>query len=518
MSSSSRPDIDELVKSYTAAVPRELNAAYLDLVAAVWSADVPTAAAEDTVPALILALDQAGDDRRGRLLVLLGVLAQTGGRETGGPVNAAVAAGVPGYLDLLRRVGPAHIDTAPVLYLLSQFPSRRDEILAGVAGVGLGVPDATRLARAMVLLDPTDRSPDLGRVWPSPSVWELDEGEKAFDRSWIAALTPEQIEVNWGYDVDTMLAYAGGKAIWSALNNKVVVEDAVLSVPADLWPTAPEPGASIHAAHAYALRCPSCHGPLTVVEGSGDCAACAVSYPLAGGILDLTGGISPAESAVDVENSANLLQKLAEMPSMGLYYESVLRPAFLRTAGSNWGDEVSIADEDAYLSSHVAPVEGPVLDLAAGTGRWTAVLADTVGHDRVIVVDTGLSMLAVMRRRLPKVPAVLASALDLPFDDGSLGAVTCWNALQAFPEQVGEAIAEVGRCLRPGGTFTAMTFVWEEDPIAEFFQRTHHFPSRPEGMLLFTREQIRGWLADAGMEVRDLSGPGSFAFFTAVKK
>ncbi len=226
-----------------------------------------------------------------------------------------------------------------------------------------------------------------------------------------------------------------------------------------------------------------------------------------------------SESAADVEDdaTANLLSKLAEMPTMGIYYESVLRPAFLRIAGANWGGAVTLADEDAYMVRHISPVDGPVLDLAAGAGRWTRVVAGTVGHDRLIALDMGLPMLTVLRDTLPEVPAVRASALDLPFDDASLGAVNCWNALHAFPDDAARAIAEVGRVLRPGGTFTMMTFLFDSDPIVRYFQTSHYFPSRVEGMLLFEMDEIRRWLADAGMTVRDASGPGSFAFITAVR-
>ena len=507
----------ELVKNFTHASTGNLDSAYRALLDAVWSGDAPTAVAESAVPTMILAIDRVGDDRRGRLLVLLGLLAQTGGRETGGTVNEAVRTGVPGYLDLLRRVGAQHPDTAALLYLLSQFPADREQILAATADIELGAPDRTRLDRSLTLLDITDPNPDLARVWPSPSVWELDEAEQAFDRSFIAGMTPEQIQVSWGYDTDTMVAYSGHKAVWSALSGRVSTEDAVLSVPADVPPVAEDPGAAIFERHVSALRCTTCHGPISLVNGNGHCVTCNTAFPLAGGILDLTGGNPVTDSGVLDEDSANLLQKLAEMPSMGLYYESVLRPAFLRIAGGNWGDEITPGVEDAYIAANAAPVDGPVLDLAAGTGRWTSVLADAVGHERVIVVDTGLSMLTVLRRRLPRVPAVLGSALDLPFADNSLGAVNCWNALQAFPEDASAAVAEVGRCLRPGGTFTVLTFTYDDDPIGEYFQRTHHFPSRPAGMLLFGRDELRRWFADAGMSIRDMSGPGSFVFLTAVK-
>jgi ubiquinone/menaquinone biosynthesis C-methylase UbiE len=156
-----------------------------------------------------------------------------------------------------------------------------------------------------------------------------------------------------------------------------------------------------------------------------------------------------------------------------------------------------------------------VLDLAAGAGRWTEVLARAVGPERVIALDPSAPMVATLRARLPKVPAVMAGAADLPFGDASLGAVLCWNALQAFPAHAAAAIGEVGRCLRPGGTFTLLTFRMSDDPIYRYFQGQHRLPQHTNGLRLFELDQLHGWLADAGLRVREESGPGTFVFITA---
>lgn len=509
--------IGQLITAFTRSGPAETESAYRALLEALWNDDEPLPAASSAVPQLLTVLPQSGPKVRGRLLVLLGVLAHTGGREEFGAVNEAVRAGVPGYLQLLQTVGGRHRDTAPLLYLLSQFPTDREAILAATSGLDLDDGDRSRLERALRLLDPSDPEPDLARVWPSPSVWQLDEAEQAFDRGWIAGLSPEQVKVGWQYDTETMLAYSGAKAVWASRTGEYVEESTQFIVPADVPETAGDPGPAIFDQHLMALRCPACLSTLARIDTEVQCDGCGLGYPVGGGVLDLTVGNRVTGDAAGTEQSAGLLNKLAEMPSMGLYYESILRAAFLRIAGSNWGGTISPDGEDDYLATHVAPVAGPILDLAAGTGRWTSVLARTHGADRVIAVDTGIAMLSVLRRRLVDVPAVIGSALDLPFGAATLGAVSCWNALQAFPEDAAAAIAEIGRCLRPGGTFTAMTFVWDEDPLARFFQRTHHFPSRPAGMLLFERDELSRWVKEAGMSIQDLSGPDGFVLLTAVK-
>ncbi|GIH66855.1 class I SAM-dependent methyltransferase [Microbispora siamensis] len=508
------PAVADLLDSFENAAPDRLDAEFQRLTGALWSEGAPTALAESTVPALIALLDRAGDDRRGLLAVLLGLLAETDIQDGGGEVAAAVREGLDRYLDLLRGGDSRSPLTLALLYLLSHFPADRDRILAAAGEAALDEEDLTRLERTLRLLDPAD--PDLGRCWPAPSVWSLDETERKFDQRWIRELTPEQVRANWDYDTQTVLAYTGAKAYWAARNGTPAPSKA--RPIDDRLRTSPSPvAADIFRRHAGALRCPGCGGAFELRDTGARCDRCATSYPIAHGILDLSAGVRDTADVAD-DVTADLLQKLAEMPSMGLYYESVLRPAFLRVAGSNWGDEVTWDDEDAYIAEHVRPVDGPVLDLAAGAGRWTEVLARTVGAERVIALDAGLPMLNVLRRRLADVPAVLGDALALPFADASLGAVQCWNALQAFPEDAERVIGEVGRCLRPGGTFTMMTFRFSDDPVERHFQESHHFPSRPEGMLLFDIGRIAEWLDGAGMTVQDLSGPGTFVFVTAVRR
>jgi SAM-dependent methyltransferase len=514
--STTNPAVAELVKSFSEAAPDDLDAEYGRLVRALWKDGTLTDRALPAVPGLVARLETVGEDRKARLIVLLGLLAEAEYPITDGAVTTAVRQGLDLYLALLRRSEGGQPLALAVLYLLSHLPGDRDRIREAVAGMALPAEDVTRLDRALEELDPDH--PDLGRVWPAPSVWALDESEREFDQRWITDLSPEQVIANWENDTRTVLGYSGAKAYWAACNGAPkAVSDALADH--DVAIAAPTgPRLDLFRRHAGAFRCPGCGGGLDFGEADVRCAACSLVYPVANGILDLTASASDTGAEASDQVTADLLQKLAEMPSMGRYYEAVLRPAFLRMAGGNWGGAVAPSDEDRYIAEHIHPVDGPVLDLAAGAGRWTATVARTVGTDRLIALDMGLPMLTVTRSRLPEVPAVLASALSLPFGDSTLGAVNCWNALQAFPEEAATAIAEVGRCLRPGGTFTMMTFRFDDDPIARYFQAAHHFPSRPEGMLLFELAEIRQWLASAGMTVRDESGPGSFVFVTAERR
>ncbi|WP_405146076.1 class I SAM-dependent methyltransferase [Sphaerisporangium sp. NBC_01403] len=517
--STMRLTIAELLAGLTTAGPDDLHTEYRRLVGALWHDGELTDEAAAAVPALVAYLDEAGDDRRGYVIILLALLAEAEYPVVDGAVATAVRGGLDRYLDLAGDAVAGRPLTLALLYLLSHFPGDRDRILAAVEHLELDPDDLSRLDRALSTLDLD--APDLGTLWPSPSVWVLTEDEREFHQEWLQTLTPGQATTAWENDTRTLLGYSGAMAYWAvrfgapAATREVASPDGAGSFGYPIEAPFDGSGTEMFARHADAFSCPSCRGTLGFAHDMVRCEACSTRYPIARGVLDLSAGVREPDVLDDA--TAGLLSRLGEMPGLGVHYEAVLRPAFLRIAGANWGGAVTPADEDAYLVRRIRPVDGPVLDLAAGAGRWTAVVARAVGKDRLIALDIDLAMLGALRDRLPGVPAVRSSAFDLPFGDATLGAVNCWNALHAFPDDAARAIAEVGRVLRPGGTFTMMTFLFDSDPIVRYFQSSHYFPSRVEGMLLFEMDEIRRWLADAGMTVRDASGPGSFAFITAVR-
>ncbi|UVS81500.1 class I SAM-dependent methyltransferase [Actinokineospora sp. UTMC 2448] len=506
------PPFAALVRSFIAAPPDGLDAEYQRLVAALWSEGKLTDLALDAVPSVIAALDEAGPDRQGHIAVLLGLLAEAEYPRLDGPVATAVRAGLDRYLELVRGGASGQPLTLALLYLLAHFPADRDRVLAVTGGLALDDEERTRLERGLAELDPAD--PDLGKVWPAPSAWDMDEENAAHAKAAVRALTPEQIRKNWENDTRTVWAFSGHIAYW-ALSNGAPARLPIPAVPDWTFEQRdPGPTDRLFGERAAVLRCPTCHGPIEVHETGARCAPCATSYLSANGILDLSNGVRDGQGSH--EATADLLQKLSEMPKMGLYYETFLRPNYLRLAGTNIGYEITPDDEYAYIREHLRGTEGPVVDVAAGAGRWTEIVAEAVGTERLTAVDLLLPMLNVLRGKLPEVPAVMGSALNLPFADGSVGAVNLWNALQAFPDDAEQGIAEIGRILRPGGVFTMMTFRWSDDPIARYFQASHFFPSRPEGHLLFELEQLRQWLAAAGLTVRDEKADvGTFVFITA---
>jgi SAM-dependent methyltransferase len=91
---------------------------------------------------------------------------------------------------------------------------------------------------------------------------------------------------------------------------------------------------------------------------------------------------------------------------------------------------------------------GPVLDLAAGTGKLTAGLL-ALGR-AVTAVEPDDAMRAELSRRFPQVAALSGTAEAIPLASGAVDAVVVGQAFHWFDHAA--ALDEIGRVLRPGGT------------------------------------------------------------------
>ncbi len=131
-------------------------------------------------------------------------------------------------------------------------------------------------------------------------------------------------------------------------------------------------------------------------------------------------------------------------------------------------------------------------DLGCGTGQVTASLAPYVG--RVVAVDRSRAMLAAARSRLQGLENVELRQGELealPIADGELDAAVLFLVLHYLAEPA-LALAEACRTLRPGGRL----LVVDMTPHAreEYRQTMGHLWQG------FSGEQMRGWLAEAGLE------------------
>ena len=106
------------------------------------------------------------------------------------------------------------------------------------------------------------------------------------------------------------------------------------------------------------------------------------------------------------------------------------------------------ADAIEFLAGELGLGPGNrVLDLAAGTGKFTALLVPTGAE--VVAVEPVKEMGDELRASVSGVEVLEGTAEDIPLPDGSLDAVTVAQAFHWFDH--GKALAEIARVLRLGG-------------------------------------------------------------------
>jgi SAM-dependent methyltransferase len=165
-------------------------------------------------------------------------------------------------------------------------------------------------------------------------------------------------------------------------------------------------------------------------------------------------------------------------------------------------------DAVTHIVRHLSLSPGsPVLDLGAGTGKLTRMLAEQ-GLD-MTALDPSREMLTRLRRVVPTVRTVEARSESIPFPLESFDAITAAQAFHWFDAHA--ALTEIHRVLTPGG---GLALVWnqrdESDPIQALLAELTDPPER---------STPRGWKLDVPELIgnRGLFGPVSSVEFSHVQ-
>ena len=167
---------------------------------------------------------------------------------------------------------------------------------------------------------------------------------------------------------------------------------------------------------------------------------------------------------------------MSERPAVD---RDVLAAAFERTAASyERGRPGYPADAVEMLVAEFGLAGARVLDLAAGTGKFSRVLLD---HGAEVVA---VEPLAAMREQFAAVVSsaeVLEGTAEvIPLPDESVDAVTVAQAFHWF--RAPEALAEIARVLRPGGGLVLLwNEAYERDALTKrLFDAVRTVGNRPE--------------------------------------
>lgn len=137
---------------------------------------------------------------------------------------------------------------------------------------------------------------------------------------------------------------------------------------------------------------------------------------------------------------------------------------------------------------------GDVLEIGGGSGAMAAGVARTFPEVKLTVIDVDEAMVCAAQARLARCPNVevvaRADVTGLPFEPGRFDTVTSYLMLHHVIDWV-DALAEVARVLRPGGTFIGYDLT--DTRLARAIHRADGSPHR-----IIAPDELADGLAVAG--------------------
>lgn len=202
----------------------------------------------------------------------------------------------------------------------------------------------------------------------------------------------------------------------------------------------------------------------------------------------------------------------------GAFYDFYIeRPRLMQVIGrALWGIDASVL----YASMRAVSVIGQgavVADVPFGGGVAFRALAPAQDI-RYVAADLDPKMLRRARRRaeersLRQVELLQADMCRLPFADGEVDLFLSFSGLHMISEPE-RAVAEISRCLKPGGTVVGTTFLSDGSRRARaiFKAGSHRGHALPPD-----RDRVSSWLEAAGLVEARLGPQPGFTSFEAKK-
>jgi ubiquinone/menaquinone biosynthesis C-methylase UbiE len=202
----------------------------------------------------------------------------------------------------------------------------------------------------------------------------------------------------------------------------------------------------------------------------------------------------------------------------GAFYDFYIeRPWLMQTIGrAIWGIDSSVL----YASMEPiaqAPAGGTIVDVPCGGGVALRALGPEQDV-RYLAMDLSPKMLKRAERRakarsLRQVELLEADMMELPIADGEVDLFLSYSGLHMVPNP-SEAVAEMARCLKPGGQLIGTTFFSDASRRARAIFKAGSYQGHP---LPPSRGALRAWLEEAGFERLSIGPQVGFAAFSAHK-
>ena len=203
----------------------------------------------------------------------------------------------------------------------------------------------------------------------------------------------------------------------------------------------------------------------------------------------------------------------------GAFYDFYIeRPWLMQAIGRIvWGIDSSVLYSSMEPIARVPP-GATIVDVPCGGGVALRALGPEQ-NVRYLAGDLSPKMLRRAERRararaLEQVELLEADMTELPFADGEVDLFLSYSGLHMVPDPE-LAVAEMARCLRPGGELIGTTFFSDASWRARALFKAGSYSGHP---LPPSRESLLGWLERVGFEEPTIGPQRGFAAFGGRKR